>query len=78
MRWRFDSRGPVRRPLENAPRERGAEPAEQIYVFRRGRYSLRAKSDVLPKLDLALFARCLRQPDQAQAVRALRRELRKS
>ncbi len=50
----------------------------QIHVLHRGRYVARAKSEVLPTLDIELLVRCLDQPDQTQAVRALRRELRKA
>ena len=47
-----------------------------IHVLHRGRYVRRVRSAVLPKLDVALLVRCLREPDQTQAVRALRRALR--
>jgi Uma2 family endonuclease len=51
--------------------------AIQVYVLRWGRYREHPKSTVLPTLDLPLLVRCMRQPSQTLAVRALRRELRR-
>ncbi len=49
----------------------------EIHVLRGERYERRHGSEVLPKLDMKLLLRCLDEPDQFSAVRALRSALRR-
>lgn len=53
---------------------------DQIHVFvlRGERYARATQSKVLPMIDLAVLAKHVRQPDQARAVRAYARALRRS
>jgi Uma2 family endonuclease len=47
----------------------------EVHVRQRGRFVRRDASGLLPALDVKLFARCLRQPNQTLALRALRAAL---
>jgi Uma2 family endonuclease len=47
----------------------------EVHVRQRGRFVRREASGLLPALDVKLFSRCLRQPNQTLALRALRAAL---
>ena len=52
--------------------------ALSFHLLRGQRYAVSARSQVVPELDPALIARCITEPTQTEAVRALRREMRAS
>jgi hypothetical protein len=49
-----------------------------LYALRGDRYERIERSEVLPELDLALYASFLAAPSQSQAVRELRAALRRT
>ena len=48
----------------------------RFFVLRAEQYELVTRSEALPGVEPELFIRCMAEPTQAQAVRALRRSLR--
>lgn len=50
----------------------------QFFALRSEQYQLIARSELLPGVDPELFIRCMAEPSQVAAVRALRAELRAS